>query len=278
MSAPGFYYSIGSVPDPGIAAGYDVVVLDPDEAPGWLVKCLHGRGVAVLAYVNVGYAEEWRGYWRHLLEAGVVHEASGYEGEYLVELWSPVWRSTITSEAEAAAARGFDGVFLDNLDAVYEVEARPWARGVNVTGAMLGLVAEVSSRTPLVYVNVGSAVELAPVLPGLGVEGVLREELLRRYTGGGGLEWVEPLERVEAVRLLQEARGQGADVVVVEPVSSVLEAAALEAYLSLLGFTPVPQPVMGMDYSSPPLLPLRLLPWASRATSQQCPTLPGPRG
>lgn len=81
----------------------------------------------VIAYVNIGAAEKWRYYWRPLWELGdpkwIAKPYEGYDGEFWVQYWSPEWQSIIfgndTSYIKRIVDAGFDGAFLDNVEAYY---------------------------------------------------------------------------------------------------------------------------------------------------------------
>ncbi len=256
---PSACYCIGSPFALDDASAFDIVILDPDEAPESLVESLQAQGSLVLAYINAGYAENWRWYWDLAAEAGIVHEAAGYEGEYLVEYWSPKWHDIILEYAERVLEAGYDGVYLDNVDAaaVLSEAGPPWAAGVDLNESMLDLVAEVSSLGAPVLVNLGSATWLVPGLAEAGVDGVLREETLYRLVGECTVEPVDPMEASEALAALRQARGLGLTVIMEEYVSNKAQAALVYAVALSLGASPVAQPACDPDYTRPPLTP----PW-----------------
>ncbi|NOZ89346.1 MAG: hypothetical protein GXO15_05415 [Crenarchaeota archaeon] len=236
-----------------------VAVVEASEAPPGLPRMLHGRGAGlVLGYVNAGYAEEWRSYMERLRGAGVVHEPAGYEGEYLVELWSREWLEAVLSEARRVIEAGYDGVYLDNIDAYLAVEGRPWAAGADPQAAMVELVCTVSEEVRTlkpgarVYINIGSAVELLYNDTLLScIDGVLREELWST-AAGDTVEPQDPWETLEALDALWQAASRGKTVIVSDPVAGPEDARRLCSRAWSRGWLPVPQPIDAWDYSRPP--------------------------
>lgn len=254
-------YCIGGVPSLDEALGFDVVVLDLDEAPEGLVRELVARGRVVVAYVNVGFAEEWRSYWSEAVGAGVVHGVSEYEGEYFVEYWSPWWRGLVLGMVDRALEKGFSGVYLDNIDAALAVVEGEfeWARDVDALGEMARLVELVSDKLggrPVVA-NIGVATSLLYDGEFLGsLWGALREEVFTLLEGEcnsmmrGPEGWEETLDTVGA--LLHAVEG-GVRVSVVEFVDSEWEVLFLNLAWGLVGVDLVAQPSCDAGYGRPPL-------------------------
>ncbi|BES81859.1 hypothetical protein PABY_14260 [Pyrodictium abyssi] len=111
------YYLTGIEPESLLARYWAAAVIEPDEADDTVIAEARKHSGPVLAYLNAGYAEEWRDYWNAIRDEPWVHGATVYEGEYYVEYWRPEWRETLIELAERYLARGFQGVYLDNIDA-----------------------------------------------------------------------------------------------------------------------------------------------------------------
>jgi cysteinyl-tRNA synthetase, unknown class len=72
----------------------------------------------VMAYLNVGQAEDYRAYWRKGWKVGapdwiLMNDPDGWAGNFPVAYWRPGWREIVTSLAQDIARAGFDGVYLD---------------------------------------------------------------------------------------------------------------------------------------------------------------------
>lgn len=83
----------------------------------------------VLAYLSIGEAEDYRFYWKDLLERRSLLGPANrrWRGNYLVRYWDPAWHDIIyrvpRSYLRRIVAQGFDGVFLDTVDAADRWEA-----------------------------------------------------------------------------------------------------------------------------------------------------------
>jgi cysteinyl-tRNA synthetase len=78
----------------------------------------------VLAYMNIGTADNSRYYWKNNWREGnpnfISDPNKGNPNKYYVEYWQPGWRNIITGNTSSyvygIVAQGFDGVVLDGLD------------------------------------------------------------------------------------------------------------------------------------------------------------------
>jgi len=81
----------------------------------------------VIAYMNVGSAENFRYYWKD--NWGLHHPLwlkrrySGYKDEFWVKFWISEWQEIIYGNPNSYTSRildsGFDGAYLDNVEAYY---------------------------------------------------------------------------------------------------------------------------------------------------------------
>ncbi|HEX6426103.1 MAG TPA: endo alpha-1,4 polygalactosaminidase [Niastella sp.] len=120
------------------ATNFDVFILDgffndddsalsAAEVQSLKIKANGGKRI-VLAYVAVGHAEDYRGYWNpdwltnppawlHIVED------PNWEGNYPVRYWMPEWKSIVygnnTSYIKRFTNTGFDGAYLDTYDYKY---------------------------------------------------------------------------------------------------------------------------------------------------------------
>ncbi len=105
----------------------------------------------VLAYLSIGQAEEYRWYWQRGWQPGVPawigHEDQDWAGNYWVQYWQAGWQSIVLRYVDKIIAAGFDGLYLDRIDAYME----PYARGHRAD--MIAFVGEIAryarSHSPL---------------------------------------------------------------------------------------------------------------------------------
>ncbi|MGE0711824.1 MAG: MJ1477/TM1410 family putative glycoside hydrolase [Planctomycetota bacterium] len=119
--------------DPAAVAksDFDILVTDPsrdgDDANWWdegTVRTLQRGGRLVIAYLSIGEAEDYRGYWRKEWKKKPPRwlgpENPDWKGNYKVRYWDPDWQQVLLGPGgplERLLARGYDGVYLDIVDA-----------------------------------------------------------------------------------------------------------------------------------------------------------------
>jgi cysteinyl-tRNA synthetase len=93
-------------------------------------------GGKVVAYLSIGEAERYRYYWQRAWDANrdgrpdaaapswLGHENPDWPGNYKVKYWDPAWQKIVFEYVDKIAAQGFDGVYLDIIDAYEYYEQR----------------------------------------------------------------------------------------------------------------------------------------------------------
>ncbi len=79
----------------------------------------------VIAYMSIGEAEDYRYYWQSDWRPGnpsfIVTENPDWPGNYIVRYWDPAWKQILfgndSSYLKKILYAGFDGVYLDIIDA-----------------------------------------------------------------------------------------------------------------------------------------------------------------
>jgi cysteinyl-tRNA synthetase len=142
---------------------YDLLVVEPtatvkdSEAFDMrgMVAALHAGkpGRLVLAYLDVGEAEEYRTYW----EKGwrpptrrrvgnppfmLLPDPDGWAENYVVAYWDEQWQALMCREAGRLMEAGFDGLYLDWVEAYDDEQVARMARaaGVAPARAMVGFI------------------------------------------------------------------------------------------------------------------------------------------
>ena len=142
----------------------------------------------VLAYMSIGEAEDYRFYWQKDWKPGAPpwldRENRAWKGNHKVHFWDPAWQSIIYAYTDRLLAAGFDGAYLDIIDA-YEY----YARQGRATAAqeMASFVATIRAyartRDPDFLIFVQNAPELATLVPSYltSVDGIGQEDLYYGY-------------------------------------------------------------------------------------------------
>lgn len=92
-----------------------------------------GGARLVLAYLSIGEAEDYRSYWQRGWQvsppAWLGAENPDWPGNYAVQYWDPQWQRLIMGTPDAyldrIVAAGFDGLYLDRIDAFDGGGTRP---------------------------------------------------------------------------------------------------------------------------------------------------------
>ena len=109
-----------------IDAFFDNVLLSPADVGRMKIKANGGQRL-VIAYINVGAAENYRYYWQ---EKWKLHKPNwlkkpydGYEDEIWVQFWKSAWKDIIFRNSDSYIDKilisKFDGAYLDNVEAYY---------------------------------------------------------------------------------------------------------------------------------------------------------------
>ena len=161
----------------------DVIVSDPDETIllDDDISSLHYQGKTLLAYLSIGEAEDYRSYWTDDWNINppsfLDKENPDWEGNYKVRYWDEDWQNIIFSRANELASQGYDGIYMDIVDAYYYFEEQGRA---SAKSEMISFVNKLATQTRAINPNFlivpQNAVELyaepefASVIDGFGVE------------------------------------------------------------------------------------------------------------
>jgi cysteinyl-tRNA synthetase len=180
---------------------YDLLVLEPtrsdrdnaDFDTANMVERLHAssssyadRGKLVIAYVDIGEAEDWRYYWLPSWVAptdGQVGDPDflirldpdGWEGNYPVAFWDDRWKDIIIYDDNSMLNQvlddGFDGIYMDWVEAYSDelVAAAAESADVDPVEEMVEFIREIrayaQARNPNFLIIPQNASELAELHP-----------------------------------------------------------------------------------------------------------------
>ncbi len=119
---------------------YDVVVVDGEEASAGVVSALQDEGSVVLAYLSVGTIEKWRS-WYDDLRRYRLSAWQDWKDEWFADVSKGGLRDALADEiAPGILAKGFDGLFLDNVDMIEPKRHKKQRDGMRELVARLGEV------------------------------------------------------------------------------------------------------------------------------------------
>jgi cysteinyl-tRNA synthetase len=173
------------------ATDYDMLVVEPGNNfndfsynTDYLVSTLkrknNGDARILLAYIDIGEAEDYRSYWQQdwiaptentsgTPEFLVTIDPDGWTGNYPVAYWQQGWKDIWLGSGSIIAIlseAGFDGVYLDWVEAYDDVKVREFAaqEGVNPEDEMLQFIDEIGAAGRVFNSNFIVIVQNAPYL------------------------------------------------------------------------------------------------------------------
>ncbi|MFC1568988.1 MJ1477/TM1410 family putative glycoside hydrolase [bacterium] len=183
-------------------AGFDLVIMDysseGDDESAYTaheintLKNSPGGPKMVLSYLSIGEAEDYRFYWQENWKPGNpqwLDQVNPYwEGNYKVRYWDPEWQDIIFSYLDRILSAGFDGVYLDIIDAY---ETYLYFSSVQASLEMVNFVQSIreyirpKNENFLIFVQ--NAAELATMHPIYlnAVDGIGQEDIYFGYDSDG---------------------------------------------------------------------------------------------
>ena len=153
MSIPFLYQLLGATYDSSSATDFGAAVVDMDDSKltAEQLAALQAQGKKVFTYISIGEAESYRGYWTgpdwttnppgFLLE-----ENPDWIGNYRVKFWDADWQQTIFDRIDQAVALGYDGIYLDIVDAYAEATVRAAYTGADIRTEMVNFIIAISQH------------------------------------------------------------------------------------------------------------------------------------
>jgi len=158
----------------------------------------------VLSYLSIGEAEDYRFYWHEGWAPGnpawLDAENPDWGGNYKVRYWDPAWRGIVMAYLDRILDAGYDGVYLDIIDAYEYYFERGRASAPAEMAALVGAIRDhAHARAPGFVIVVQNAPELAEIVPGYMalVDGIGQEDIYYGYeeddvaTPSEDTQWLE---------------------------------------------------------------------------------------
>lgn len=261
-----FAYQIQGLDEPGAIDSlcnslYDMVIIEPTRTvqgntgfntAGMVAQIKASPGTVlphkiVLAYINIGEVEEWRTYWQSWWvpptetshgnpDFLIAPDPDGWSGCYPVAYWDPRWQEIVvdgdSSLLKKAIADGFDGIYMDWVEAYYFLSELAESEGILSDSAMIAFIAHIRSVARSINPNFLVVPQNAAWLP---VERE-RDSIYYQYIDAVGQEclsfrgesdvpWGDPnagdiptpsSERAELTNMLQQYRSRGKPVLIID--------------------------------------------------------------
>ncbi|QQR40406.1 MJ1477/TM1410 family putative glycoside hydrolase [Devosia rhizoryzae] len=198
----------------------------------------------VIAYLSIGEAEDYRFYWQRQWNAEspswLGAENPDWQGNYAIRYWLPDWQNIIfggaNSYLDAIIDAGFDGVYLDRIDA-FDVAEPGYGRAERMA-AMSAFVESLASyarnkRPGFVVIGQNAEELLADDSYAQTLDAVGKEDLFFGLEGDGARN--SNAELRASLTLLQDFQRTGKPVFVVEYLNTAESKTLARAQATALG-------------------------------------------
>jgi cysteinyl-tRNA synthetase len=145
----------------------------------------------ILSYMSIGEAEDYRFYWKDGWKPGkpswLGPENPDWGGNYKVKFWEQGWQDIIFSYTDRILDAGFDGVYLDIIDAYdYYIDDRSTS-AQDMADFVAAIAVYARTKDPDFLIFPQNAPELAEMVPGYlnTVNGIGQEDIYYGYDEDG---------------------------------------------------------------------------------------------
>ena len=223
-------------PDMGLLLAHDLAIVDPEAEVD--LGLAHAAGRKVLAYVSVVELREDSAHAGRLRQAGVTVRARQTAWQSgMMDITHPAWGDFVVEQlARTAAAKGFDGFFLDTMDSAVALMNKEPSRAAVYQEAITSLVKRLRATFPGKEIILNRGFEFLPALSGQ-VDGVLVESVFRSYNEAGVYGPVEAATTKVLTDKIRQLRASGMQVYVLDYLEpgDVKTAAETVARIEALG-------------------------------------------
>ncbi len=242
------------------ASPYDLVVIDyrPDVKFGTEfpfsatdVKLMQrkpdGGRRLVIAYLSVGEAEDYRGYWPRSWTTDLASRPSWigienprWRGNFPVRFWAPEWKSILfgapTAYLERIIAAGFDGVYLDRVDVYQEFAAENPSAESDMVALLRALSTQAHRLNPKFLIVLQNAEELTykPVVR-RAIDAFAKEDLFYGVEHDGQRNSAAAV--ATSAKPIRDLKRAGTKVLLLEYPRDAKAAADIRARAKIEGFT-----------------------------------------
>jgi len=146
LSEDSVYDSFGVVYsdiNPSIVSGYKLLIVEPYFYSKQDIIEFHSRGIKVVAYLSLGEVNESRRYFNEFKEIGLIGKNENHGSYYINLSENRIKEKFIDEIVPELLSYGYDGLFLDTIDAV-----APYTLRRSMEQDMVDLISGIRSRNP----------------------------------------------------------------------------------------------------------------------------------
>ena len=210
-----FAVNYAAKPEMELLLANDLIVVEAEAVLD--LPRLHAAGRKVLAYVSAVELREASPHFPVLKQAGVkVLERKMEWKSAVMDITNPAWADFVVDQlARTAAAKGFDGFFLDTVDSAVALMRQDSAKAPAYAAALTGLVKRLHAAFPGLEIVLNRGFEFLPELTG-SVDGVLVESVFRTFNAAGAYVPVDAAATKILTEKIKALRSAGMPVYVLD--------------------------------------------------------------
>lgn len=160
---------------PAEARNYDLIIVEPNHYNKSEITALKSTGTNVLAYVSLGEVNPGRWYFPILAERGFLGKNENWDSYYINLADSVTYKFFFTDVFSELTFKGFDGFFLDTIDAV-----APYTSRSHLQPHMERMITELDARYPEHFIVQNAGLFLLDKTADV-VDAVLIEDVATHY-------------------------------------------------------------------------------------------------
>ena len=143
---------------------YDLLVLDSDHHPP--LNPLSNRNKILLGYISLGEVEKERYFFQEVKEQEILLQENPYwHDSFFIDIRGKYWPKKVLEEIiPGILSKSFDGLFLDTLDNLGELERANPVKYKGMVQAGVNLVKAIRKHYPDIKIMMNRGYELLPYL------------------------------------------------------------------------------------------------------------------
>ncbi len=161
-------------------ANYDVIVFDREAHPP--LGNLNSKGKVILGYISGGELDSGRSDFEQIKQNQILLEENpNWKGSFIVDVRRPSWTAHVIEDVIPEILRkGFDGIFIDTLDSVEDLEVRHPEKYKGMIEGTANMIKTIRMHYPNMKIMVNRGYKVLPHIA-REIDYVLAEGTLAEY-------------------------------------------------------------------------------------------------